>query len=272
MATSSPVSSMHFHDKEKLLIPAEATADLHCATEGQCGDARAGSGSQQTSLSAHKRHSRDVFHSWMLVGAEYVGPLQMPKLAPIYACPNKVVAFSDAMRPEFNDYDRWVHFFEDDDILNRFWNNPRAYLKKLRKFQGVFGLDYSVGWNFPSPVKYYNHFRNSACTFWLQQQGIPTVPQARCEATDYVSVLAGFPRHSTLAIGARAMVRRTDDRKTLKTSVKLIVDYLEPTNLLWYGSTQYGVTDYPRSKEIPITVFPGKGRGELSHHQEERDA
>ena len=50
----------------------------------------------------------------------------------------------------------------------------------------------------------------------------------------------------------------------LKDSVRLIVDYLEPTNLLWYGSTQYGVTDYPKAMGIPITVYPSKGRGSLN--------
>lgn len=32
------------------------------------------------------------------------------------------------------------------------------------------------------------------------------------------------------------------------------------------GSDQYGVADYPRSKGIPVHLYPAKGRGSLCHH------
>ena len=51
----------------------------------------------------------------------------------------------------------------------------------------------------------------------------------------------------------------------MKKSVERICDFLEPENLLWYGSDQYGVTEYPLSKGIPVHVYPGKGRGNLNH-------
>lgn len=92
------------------------------------------------------------------------------------------------------------------------------------------------------------------------------MPQARCEDGNYRIVLAGFPKHSTIAIGARSMVRDLNDRAVLKKSVEHIVDFLEPENLLWYGSDMYGVADYPRSKGIPVHVYPAKGRGNLSNH------
>ena len=211
------------------------------------------------------RHARDVFHAWMLEGADYAGPLDMPVLEPVYANPEKIIAFSDAMKPNCTDFNQVVHFFEDDCVIERFWNNPLAYLPKLSKFRGTIGLDYSVGWNFPKALKYYNYFRNNACTYWMQQNMKLSIPQARCEADNYNSVLAGHPKHSTIAIGARAMVRNKEDRAVLIQSVKLIVDFLEPTNLLWYGSTQYGVAEYPLKRGIPLTVYPGKGRGNLSH-------
>ena len=67
------------------------------------------------------------------------------------------------------------------------------------------------------------------------------------------------------------MVRRIGDRAVLKASVECIVDILEPENILWYGSDLYGVADYPRSKGIPVHVYPAKGRGELDHHTEGGD-
>ena len=212
------------------------------------------------------RHARDVFHAWMLKGAEYAGPLDMPVLQKVDAVPNRLVAFSDAMSHKWNDFDCWVHFFEDDCIIERFWHNPKAYIEKLEKFHGVIGLDYSVCWDFPRPMKHYNHFRNSTCTYWLQQQLRYAIPQARCEGNDGDRVLAGFPKHSLIAIGARSMVRDVRDREVLKRSVRYVVDELEPTGLVWYGSTKFGVTDYPLKMGVPVYHFPGKGRGKLSHH------
>ena len=215
-----------------------------------------------------RRHARDVFHAWMLEGATFSGALDMPVLQATNAIPNRLVAFSDAMRPGWNDFDCWVHFFEDDDVINRFWNNPTAYLERLKKFRGVTGLDFSVGWNFPTAIKEYNHFRNSACSFWLAKQGIEVIPQARCERGDYLKVLCGFPKHSTIAIGARSMVRNVQDRQILKEAVRLIVDYLEPSHIAWYGSTQYGVTTSLDKCGTPYTVYPGKGRGFLRIHDD----
>lgn len=215
-----------------------------------------------------KHHARDAFHAWMLKGASYAGPLDMPVLKGMVVEPERIVTFSDAMSKGWKDFDCWAHCFEDDAQINRFWHNPKAYIGKLSKFKGVIGLDYSVSWDFPVALKDYNHFRNSICTYWLQSMGLNVVPQARCEAGNYEAVLAGFPKHSTVAIGARSMVRDLDDRKVLLASVKNICDFLEPSNILWYGSDQYGVTEHPISKGIPVKVYPGKGRGELSHHNE----
>ncbi len=194
----------------------------------------------------------------------------MPVLEPVCANPGKIIAFSDAMKPSCSDFNQVVHFFEDDCVIERFWNNPRAYFPKLSKFQGTIGLDYSVGWNFPNALKHYNYFRNNTCTYWMQQNMTLCIPQARCEVDNYSSVLAGHPKHSTIAIGARAMVRNKEDRAVLVQSVKSIVDFLEPINLLWYGSMQYGVADYPIEKGIPISVYPGKGRGDFAQLVGER--
>lgn len=214
-------------------------------------------------------HSRDVFHSWMLAEARYEGPIDMPVLAPVEARPNKLISFKLAMKDPHPDFNSWVHFFDDDCEIEKFWHNPHAYVKKLSKFSGVLGLDYSVCPDFPVPLKQYNHFRNNACTYWLQQRGLVAVPQARCEGDDGPIVLASHPKHSSIAIGARSMVRRLEDREVLLRSVKYIVDELEPTNIIWYGSNLYGVANYPISRGIPIDFFPGAGRGELFYEVKE---
>lgn len=216
---------------------------------------------KRSNIPIPKRHSRDVFHAWMLEGVHYAGSLDMPILKKVQHFPRELISFSDAMNKNCTDFDKTVHFFEDDNRIERFWNNPHAYIEKLSKFDSVIGLDYSVCWDFPEPVKSYNYFRNSVCTYWLQNKLTIAIPQVRCENYNYKNVLAGFPKNSTLAIGARSMVKDKRDRKVLKESIKHIVDYLEPLNIIWYGSNKYRVADYIIYKGIPIQFFEGKSKG-----------
>lgn len=120
-------------------------------------------------MANHQRHSRDVFHSWMLEDATYEGKLDMPVLKAVHVEPERLIAFSDAMNPSCKDYNQVVHFFEDDYLIERFWNNPRRYVDKLSKFEGVIGLDYSVCWDFPVALKNFNYYRNNTCTYWMQK-------------------------------------------------------------------------------------------------------
>ena len=212
-----------------------------------------------------KHHARDVFHAWMLKDATYTGALDMPILEPVNVIPERLITFSDAMKKSCRDFDQVVHFFEDDNQILRFWNSPKRYIKKLSKFQGVIGLDYSVCWDFPVALKDYNYYRNNVCTYWMQKMFNFAIPQARCENSNYKQVLAGHPKHSTIAIGARSMVHRVDDRTVLKESVRHIVDELQPSHILWYGSDEHGVCDYIYQKHIPITFYEAKGRGELKN-------
>lgn len=218
------------------------------------------------------RHSRDVFHAWMVNGADFAGKLDMLVLSKAKCVPSSLISFSDAMSSKTTDFNKTVHFFEDDYLIERFWNNPRAYIKRLQKFEGVIGLDYSVCWDFPVALKNYNYFRNNVCTYWLQQNLPTVVPQARCEANNYRDVLAGHPKNSTIAIGARSMVKDKRDRLVLKESVKNIVDYLEPINILWYGSNQYGAADYAIRRGIPVKFYQAKGKGCLVSTIEKRGA
>ena len=89
-------------------------------------------------------HARDVFHAWMLEGIDFSRPWDMPKLAAVDAHPTALVPFSVAMADSWRDYECFVHFFEDDFRFERMWNNPKKYLSKLSKFEGVVMPDFST--------------------------------------------------------------------------------------------------------------------------------
>ena len=79
---------------------------------------------------AYRKHKRDTFHAWMLEGLEFSPAWELPKLAAVDAHPKGLVPFSAAMGADCDDFDCFVHFYEDDFRFERVWNEPRKYLPR----------------------------------------------------------------------------------------------------------------------------------------------
>lgn len=207
-------------------------------------------------------HNRDVFHAWMLDGLDFSRPWDMPKLASVNAHPKALVPFSVAMGEKFRDYECFVHFFEDDFRFERVWKDPRKYLPKLSKFDGVVMPDFSTCIDFPRPLKMWNAYRNQLLGAWFQKQGLVTLPNARHQpGCDWL--IEALPLHSVICICGRALTKDVTERKRFVRDVKTTVDFLKPTAIAYYGSDLYDVMAYPRSLGIPIWIYPGCGRGDL---------
>lgn len=211
---------------------------------------------------AYRKHKRDTFHAWMLEGLEFSPAWELPKLAAVDAQPKGLVPFSAAMGADCDDFDCFVHFYEDDFRFERVWNEPRKYLPRLRKFAGVVMPDFSTCIDFPKPLKLWNCYRNQTIGAWFQSNGLVTLPNARHEpGCDWL--IEALPAHSVTAICGRALVRDVAERRRFVWDLRVTVDRLEPTAIVYYGSDAYGVLDYPRSMGIPVWVYPGCGRGDL---------
>ena len=207
-------------------------------------------------------HKRDVFHAWMLDELDFSRPWDMPKLAAVDAHPKALVPFSVAMEDKFQDYECFVHFFEDDFRFERVWNDPRKYLSKLSKFDGVVMPDFSTCIDFPRPLKMWNAYRNQLLGAWFQKQGLTTLPNARHQpGCDWL--IEALPLHSVICICGRALTKDLTERKRFVRDVRTTVDFLEPTAIVYYGSDLYDVMAYPRSLGIPVWIYPGCGRGDL---------
>ena len=207
-------------------------------------------------------HAYDVFHAWMLDGVELSEQWEMPKLAPVNAHPSALVPFSVAMSRNWHDYKCFVHCFEDDFRFERLWNNPRRYLPKLSRFEGVVMPDYSTCVDFPIPLKMWGAYRNQLLGAWFQKQGLATLPNARHQpGCDWL--IEALPKHSVICICGRALTKDLVERRRFVRDVKTTVDYLEPTAIVYYGSDRHNVMAYPRSLGIPVWVYPGCNRGDL---------
>lgn len=100
--------------------------------------------------------TRDVAHAYMTKGVIIDYGSGMPMMHQEQRVPTGMISFSEAMRQRHPDYSQHVHFFENDDEIERFWNNPWNYLRKLSRFAGVVATDYSTGPGIFDPVRRYN--------------------------------------------------------------------------------------------------------------------
>lgn len=202
--------------------------------------------------------SRDVYHVYMTRGVVLDQLSGMPIMKPERQIPHRVVSFSEAMKSSNQDYDSYVHFYENDDQIMRFWNNPWNYLSKLSKYAGFIASDYSTGPTIPRPIRQYNVYRNQLVGAWLQSLGFHVLCNVRCPAFGHDYFLAGVPKNSVLAVGEVGCVKNRCDRKRFEGGLIRAVTELSPKGLVVVGKDSYDVFDIVRDAEIPLYFYDGQ--------------
>lgn len=199
---------------------------------------------------------KDVLNGRLLKGLTVVRPYGIPLIEPCTAVPGQVTAFSEALALRNPDPEVWVHFFEDDYKLERFWRQPEKYLQRLRGFAGIIGPDFSLYENMPVAQQIGNTYRNQLLAAWVQHQGVPVIPNVRLSGVESVSyALAGVPKRSTIALGLHGCTKDLSNRSHVIEEMRIVCAQLDPLNVLIYGSESYDVAKPASEVGIPVHVF-----------------
>lgn len=195
---------------------------------------------------------KDVYHAFLVKNATYDDKYEVPCLKPEFQKPNKLIAFSKAIRS--TDYDAWIHFYEDDAEFERIWNRPNVYLHILKKFRGVISPDFSIYRDMPLVMQQWNIYRSRAIGHWLQENSIPVIPNIRYgdERTFEISC-AGINKHGIIAVGSHGCIKLLDDRKYFANGLSYVVDKLEPTTIVIYGTAPDKI--FAQYKEMGIEIL-----------------
>ena len=197
---------------------------------------------------------RDVFNAFMVSDAEYAGKYEFPVLFPTYKIPNRLIAFTDALKTK--DYNQWVHFYQDDADFERIWRQPRTYLPILKKFKGVILPDFSTYRDMPLAMQIWNIYRSRAVGHWLQSEGIDIIVNIRYgDERTYDICCDGVSQNCVIAVGSHGTIKVTDDRKFFLQGLDHVIERLKPSAIIVYGSASDAYFFKYKEMGIPIHQF-----------------
>lgn len=197
---------------------------------------------------------KDVFHAFLVKNAVYAGELEFPTLISESETPNRLIAFSKAIRG--TDFDQWVHFYEDDVAFERIWNQPNKYLPILKRYRGVISPDFSLYRDMPLVMQQWNTYRNRAIAHWLQENGVPVIPNVRfADERSYSFCCLGVPCNSIIAVGSHGCLKLKEDRTFFMSGLAHVVHELHPHTIVVYGTAPGDVFDCYRKLGISILQF-----------------
>jgi hypothetical protein len=197
---------------------------------------------------------KDVFHAFMVKNAVFSGELEFPCVKNQSQLPNRLVSFSKAVGGK--DYNQWVHFYEDDADFERLWNHPNKYLPILQRYCGVISPDFSLYRDMPLVMQEWNTYRNRAVAHWLQENGIPVIPNIRWgDERSFSFCCDGIDIGSTIAIGSHGCIKQLCERRYFKIGLDYVVNKLCPQAIIVYGLAPDSVFGKYRDSGIRIIQF-----------------
>lgn len=205
-------------------------------------------------INSERPNCKDVFNSFIVHLAVYAGIFEFPVIRATYKIPNRLIPFSKALSS--NDYDQWVHFYEDDYLFEKLWDNPQKYLDILMKFNGVILPDFSLYRDMPLVMQLWNIYRSRAIGHWLQENGITVIPNIRYgDKRTYKCCCDGIDTHCVIAVGSHGTLKNKVDRKIFVNGLESVVSRLHPTVIVVYGSAPDSIFDKYRAQGICIVSF-----------------
>ena len=192
----------------------------------------------------------------MVDGADYEGSIELPKIKTSEFLPNKLILFSHAMSKSCNDFDCWVMFYEHDVKYERLWKNPKKYLDKLKRFNGIISPDFSLYRNMPLVMQQWNTYRGRALALWLQNNGIEVIPNVRFgDERTFSFCFDGVEQNRTVAIGTHGCIKYKEDKIFFKIGLALMVQRLSPKTIIVYGRAPDSIFKPYKDKGINIIAF-----------------
>lgn len=184
-------------------------------------------------LEALKRNG----HNLDLGQYELDGDYGIPKLSPVQLVERiGWIRFNHALKEQGRDR-LGVHFFIDDYLFQRIWNDPARYAMFLRSFKAVMTPDFSLFSDYPRAVQIYNHWRKHQLGAYWQRLGIAVIPSISWADRDSFSwCFDGEPEGSTVAVSSVGAMKNKDARRLFIDGYHEMMIRLQPEKIIFFGA------------------------------------
>ena len=171
------------------------------------------------------------------------GKYGIPRLSPVLL-PERLdwLPFNCA-RTDKNRDAHGVHFFMDDYLFERVWNDPARYALLLSDFRAVMTPDFSLFTDYPLPVQLYNHWRKHQLGAYWQGRGLTVIPSV-CwsDEASYDWCFDGEPAGGTVAVSSVGTQKNPKARQLFLAGYQEMTARLKPAKVIFFGDVPEGCT------------------------------
>ena len=188
-------------------------------------------------------------HNLDLGAFERAGPYGVPCLQPEHLDERlHWTRFNHALKEKAREK-LGVHFFIDDYLFQRVWNDPARYAMFLRAFKAVMTPDFSLFSDYPRAVQIYNHWRKHLLGAYWQSRGITVIPSiCWSDEASFDWCFDGEPVGSTVAVSSVGTQKNPNARRLFQLGYSEMLRRLKPEKILFFGD------------------MPESCKGNLEHH------
>lgn len=129
-----------------------------------------------------------------------------------------------------------IHFFIDDYLFARVWNDPCRYAQLLGDFAAVMTPDFSLFTDYPPAVQIYNHFRKHLLGAYWQWLGLTVIPSiCWSDAASFEWCFDGEPVGGTVAVSSVGTQKNPIARQRFLDGYSEMLARLQPTRIIFFG-------------------------------------
>lgn len=129
-----------------------------------------------------------------------------------------------------------VHFFIDDYLFQRAWNDPCRYAHLLSGYQAVMTPDFSMFTDYPAAVQLYNHWRKHQLGAYWQSLGMTVIPSICWSDHDsYAWCFDGEPAGGTVAVSSVGTQKTPQARALFLDGYAEMMRRLHPEKIIFFG-------------------------------------
>lgn len=134
-----------------------------------------------------------------------------------------------------------IHFFVDDYLFERVWNDPARYALLLSDFRAVMTPDFSLFTDYPLPVQIYNHWRKHLLGAYWQSRGITVLPSICWSGeASFDWCFDGEPVGGTVSVSSVGTQKNPEARKLFALGYGEMLRRLKPEKIIFFGDVPEG--------------------------------